>query len=91
MLIFMLPLHIVQEKLLGELSLDMETTTNRLDFVQVSFVLSALAQFAFVRRPCPLRLIFLSVQHTYYEISFLTMYYPVTITKLAEYDSLAFF
>lgn len=27
--------YVAQEKLLGELSLDMETTSNRLDFVQV--------------------------------------------------------
>ena len=35
---------IVQEKLLVELNLEMETTSNRLDFVQVCFVSSAPSQ-----------------------------------------------
>jgi hypothetical protein len=76
----MLPLHVVQEKLLGELSLDMETTTNRLDFVQVCFVLSAPAgsSLLFLGDPA-LSPSFSTAQHAYYEISFLPMYYQLRL------------
>ena len=36
---------IIHEKLSGELNLEMETTSNRLDFVQVCFVSSAPSQY----------------------------------------------
>jgi hypothetical protein len=61
----MLLFYVQQEKLLGELSLDMETTSNRLDFVQVCIVSLAIAK-DFISLPLPYPLVKMCVFTTYY-------------------------